>query len=332
MLSSLFGQNSGGVGAGLLSGALGSLLAGMNQAPKGQQLPNTGNAANSLYSDIGGMNNPFSGLQPVAFDQLLAMMNNPTLNQYMQGAQGAGGAAAQAGNQAQQGSNLLMGNANALTQSGFDPQGDLYRKLQQQNTDQSNVINSMYGVQSSPYGAGVANQSNQNFNIDWQNQQLQRQLAASQGAGQAATGAQGLGNSAIQDYLASGSIPYGAYTTGVGGVNNALNTYLGQANQGNQSQQQALQDWMQYLGLGNATAGVNQNAFGMNQNTAGMYGSSLFPAVSNLFGGSNTSGGFPDAQPYSGPYATQLTPTNLTSNLTPVTGPGGSYNTSGGTP
>lgn len=334
MLSSLFGSNSGGVGASLLSSALGSMLAGMNKAPQGQQLPNTGNAAASLYSDIGGLTNPFSGLQPVAFDQLLAMMNNPELQQYMAGAGRSGQASTLAGNQAGQGANLLMQNAKALQASGMDPQQALYNKLRQQNADQTNVQNAQYGLTTSPFGAGVANQSNQNFNIDWQNQQLQRQLAAGQGINADVSGAQGLRQAGAQDYFAGGATPFNAYGTGVGSVNNALQQYMNMAGQGNQSQQQALQDWMQYLGLGNATAGTNQNAYQLNQGTAGMYGAGLFPAVSNLFGGS-TNSGFPDAQPYSGSYASQMPSANYLGNATqlqPVGPPGGGVNTTGGAP
>lgn len=326
MLGSFMG-NSGsgtpGIGASLLSGGLGALLTGMNPAPRGPDLPNQSGAAASLFGDIGGMTNPFSGVQPVAFDQLLAMMNNPYLKQYMQAAGQSGQAFTGAGNQAGQGANLLMQNARGLEKSGFDPQHALQKQLQGQVQDQSNVNNAMYGLQSSPYGAGVANQNMTNFDINWQNQQLQRQLAAQQGIGADVSGAQGLNQARANDFMAGGAAPYGAYRGGVGDINSALQQYLTMAQGGNQSQNQALQDWMQYLGLGNAAANTNQNAYGMNQNTAGMYGAGLFPFLNNMGGSSS---GFPDAQPPSGPYASQIPIINgnlQAPNLQPVSAPTG---------
>jgi hypothetical protein len=65
----------------------------------------------------------------------------------------------------------------ALTQ-GFDPQQALYNQqfaLQQQ---QSAAANAMSGVGQSAYGAGLTAQDNTNFNIDWQQSQLQRENTA----------------------------------------------------------------------------------------------------------------------------------------------------------
>jgi hypothetical protein len=59
--------------------------------------------------------------------------------------------------------------------TAFDPQKALYNQLAQNNSDQTNVAEAQRGVTMSPYGAGVANQSRQNFDINWQNNQLQRQ-------------------------------------------------------------------------------------------------------------------------------------------------------------
>lgn len=69
-----------------------------------------------------------------------------------------------------------------ILQTGMDPQSALYNRTAQQVRDQQQAINAMSGVGTSPYGAGVTGQTMANFNIDWQNQQLQRQAQAAQAA------------------------------------------------------------------------------------------------------------------------------------------------------
>lgn len=284
MFSSFFSGSGGGggVGAGLLSGFLGGMMG--DKAPSAPQLPNQAGAAANLYGDIGGFYNPYSQIQPAEYQQLLAALNNPDLKGYMSGAKRAGQGYDLAGKQAQMGGGLLMNDAYQLYQMGFDPQQALYNKLQQQNTDQSAVMASMYGVGSSPYGAGLADQSNTNFNINWQNQQLQRALDASQGIGRDVTGAQQMYGAGAQDYLMGGQVPYDAYMNALGGVNNAFSTYMQGAQQGNQLQSDPINAWLQYLGMGQGAVGLNQTAFGMDQNTAGMYGQMLYPALYQGFG------------------------------------------------
>jgi len=46
--------------------------------------------------------------------------------------------------------------------TAFAPNNGLYNQQLQQTTDQSNAINAMYGLESSPYGAGVTDQNVQN--------------------------------------------------------------------------------------------------------------------------------------------------------------------------
>jgi hypothetical protein len=86
--------------------------------------------------------------------------------------------------------------------TAMDPQSALYNRTVQQLQDQYGATNSMYGLGSSAAGAGVANQGLNNFNIDWQNAQLQRQLQGLQGYagayGQGAGSYQGLAGTANQ--------------------------------------------------------------------------------------------------------------------------------------
>jgi hypothetical protein len=148
------------------------------------------------------------------------MAANPTLFQglinaataYTQG-QGAVGAAA--------GQGMTATNAaNQVLNTGFDPQQALYDRSFQQMQDQTNAINSMYGLGGSPYGAGVASDAARNFNIDWQNAQLGRQLQALSGYSGATSAADANLQAALSGVasnytnLASGAVgQYGALTS-----------------------------------------------------------------------------------------------------------------------
>ena len=97
----------------------------------------------------------------------------------------------------------------------------------------------MYGLGSSPAGAGLTQQNVSNFNIDWQNAQLQRQATAAQGAGTAFSGGSDLGTAALGTEASAGALPY---TTSIGQSGNAINAL-------------------------NALSGGAQNAFGLDQST-----------------------------------------------------------------
>lgn len=74
-------------------------------------------------------------------------------------------------------------------QTALDPQQALHDRMQQQVVDASRAGQSARGIAMSPYGAGVENKAVSDFNMDWQNQQLSRQLAGLGGMDQAFTGA-----------------------------------------------------------------------------------------------------------------------------------------------
>jgi hypothetical protein len=150
------------------------------------------------------------------------MAQNQYAAPYQQAANAAGGQYGTLGQQLQNASGLQFGAQQGLLNAGqqvyntaFDPQSALYNRTLQQLQDQTGATNSMYGLGSSAAGAGVANQALSNFNIDWQNQQLQRQLSGLQGYGSAIgqagqAGAQGgaLGGAGAGYTLQGGQLPY----------------------------------------------------------------------------------------------------------------------------
>ncbi len=111
---------------------------------------------------------------------------------------------------------------NALWQAGqntyntsLDPQGDLYRRTQQQLQEQTRAAQSARGLAMSPYAAGIENKAMSDFNIDWANQQLNRQVAG--------TGAfSGAGNVAATAGIANNAQAFMQNQTGLNNLTTAL--------------------------------------------------------------------------------------------------------------
>lgn len=192
---------------------------------------------------------------------------------------------AQYGNQAAQGAagfgqslypqaQTLMGYGNQVANLGMDPQQALYGRTLQQVQDQSRAAEAARGLGSTPYAAGLENQATRNFNIDWQNQLLNRAIQGSQAAGGLDQTAAGLGSSAFNLGSGAASLAQQAgqmpYQAKQGLLQNKANALAGvgpQIQQANQPAQQVIQDYLQFLGMGpayqsSAAAGQQaQNAF-----------------------------------------------------------------------
>lgn len=200
-----------------------------------------------------------------AYGQTQAMLPGATAGQqYAAPALDAlAGAGAQTYGQNEQGIANLgttgLSAANQILQTGFDPQNALYNQQYSQGQAQQNAMNAMNGVAGSPYAAGVSGQAGTNFNIDWQNAQLARQVQALGAYDSAAstytndlTGltsgamnnlATGV-NSGVSDFnsLTSGAVNNatslintgtGALNSGINTATNSLNTLGNQAIAGN---------------------------------------------------------------------------------------------------
>ena len=200
----------------------------------------------------------------------------------------------------------LQGVGQQILNTGFDPQSALYNQLAGQSRDAANVANAGAGLGGTPYGASVAANAQNNFNLNWQAQQLARQQQAAQaanqvqqgigslygqagnvygaGLGAAGTGLSNAGNIGMglsQGLAQTGALPY---TTGATIGQNALtgasglqNLLSGQANLGGQSfalPQQVLNDLQSYLQLGQAAQqqGLVGGGQGFNQLAGGIGG------------------------------------------------------------
>lgn len=311
MPSSVIGSIAGSVGSSLIGGALGG---GSPDAPNVQvyQPQHTGEADNQWWAlqQQNQANNPYSAYQQQYQDIYNKTYNNP----YATGAQTA---ANNAGQQFTNMGNTSLNNANQLSsaamstlpyaqqvlQTAMDPQNALYDRTLQQTQDQQRVGQAARGITMSPYGAGLENQALQNFNIDWQNNQLNRQTTGLDSANKAITGATanassannlaGAGAAALQQ---GGLLPYTtannlANDQGAA-LSNMVNSQLGQNNVNSTAMQQLLQ----YMGLGASQSNAQgnfdlqnyQNQLAQAGSTAGGLGG-LISSGANWLGASNSS-------------------------------------------
>jgi len=197
-------------------------------APTPFQPPNQAGAASSLQGAATSLTSLGNTTTGTAVPGYQSIYQNTVSNPYYGQAQAGAGQTAQTGGQFGQSEvnnayglqalgNSLGQYAPGIAATAFDPQNQLYNQQQQVNNQQQNAINAQNGVAGSPFGAGLAGESNQNFNINWQNNQQQREnagvaalgsLAQTQSGLQTAAGALdtsylGIGQQASQNALAS---------------------------------------------------------------------------------------------------------------------------------
>ena len=272
--SALAPGTSGGSGGGSYY-----VPTGLNTADQAwqSQLQNQQNAAGSLYN---------GDLLP--FYQNSLNYGSQAFGQYGPGYQNAANAAGQQytnlGQQLAGASGNQFAAGNQLYQTAFDPQNALYNRTVQQLQDQTGATNSMYGLGSSAAGAGVANQALGNFNIDWQNQQLQRQLAGVQGAGQAYGQGGALGQAGAGATLQGGQLPYQT-AQGIAAYPGQLASQYAQGiEQGPLSASQSIQGQIiPYLNYGQGAQQVPyQNAYNSAQAAGGAAYSGVGQAVQGL--------------------------------------------------
>jgi len=258
------------------------------QAPTMQTYNPTGmgGAESNLLGGISnlGQFNLYGQNIPEASAITRGIIDNPGAPGWLSGAQYAGGMAQQGANNAfNAGGGLYSLGAN-VAGTAFDPQNALYARTVQQLQDQTRAGQAARGIQTTPYGAGLEDQQMRNFNIDWQNQQLQRQLQGLSGVGSAFGQANQMQSQAPGQYLQGSAMPYQVGQQIGQNQLGALSTLGGFGQQASQIPQQQIQDYYNYLGWGNqANQGANtannqlfqnqlrQSELGWNQQ-AGMFG------------------------------------------------------------
>lgn len=263
----------------LLTGQLGAYNAGNPYAGGYQQAANTAGAQSALLG--------------------------PQANYY-------GGALGYYGNQAFGAGQALQQAGQNVYNLGLDPQSALYNRTAQQLTDQVNAGQALRGLGNSAVGGSEYNQAISNFNIDWQNQQLQRAATGAQALGslygqagsynqlgnQLYNASQGMYERTPGYTLQSGQTPYQT-------ANTITNNQLGQAqsiqgttipymNYGQGAQQQGYLNQAQSAGAAGALA--NQGISGLGNAFGNLFGSGGgggfgYSGMGSLFGGGDSSFG-----------------------------------------
>ena len=307
---------------GAVSGVVGGLF-GSSNTPSQPNLnvyqPTGTAAADTSFQTLLNQqvaNNYNQQYAPQAISTFNQQYTNPYAAPYQSAATNAGNALTQTGNNAVGASGQLnaaalagLPGATQVLNMGFDPRNAVYNQTLQRLNDQTNVNAAQNGLTGSPYQASVANAAGSNFNIDWQNQQLQRALQGLQGydsavssAGNELSRAGSLGTAGAEAMSQGGQVPYAASNSISGNQNQALVQLLNILNGGNTNIQQSLGDYMKYLQLGtgqsNAQAELNNSAYQnqlqasqtANSGLGGLAGS-LFNGLNNIGNGSNSFSG-----------------------------------------
>lgn len=140
------------------------------------------------------------GLAMPAYQQAQTMAQN-TSQGYQYAPQVLQDAYSKANTVFSEGQDLAAMTIPQLLQSTFDPQNALYDRSYQQMQQQTNAGAAQQGVSGSPFAAGLASDASRNFNTDWQNQQLQREV----------TGAGAIGG-LYSNLISGGAGAYGSLT------------------------------------------------------------------------------------------------------------------------
>ena len=252
-------------------------------APGGNIDPNA--VAGQYYGGIGGLGgyNTYGQLLPQAMGIGQGMVGDPSAYGAMAGANiGAGYGLGGAANAYGAGSSLY-GLAPSIMQQAFDPQSALYNQLYGQTQQQNLAALSNAGLATSPYGQGVLGNTMNNFNINWQNAQLQRMLQGANTVNQMMPTAAQLQAGAVPLAAQSAALPW---MTGqqIGGANlGTLGTLGGFGTSATQIPNQQLQDYFNLMGWG---TGAQQQAFSQNQ-LANFTDPSMLAASANAFNQQN---------------------------------------------
>lgn len=291
--------------------------------------PNLSGIANTTTNAINSLSNPLAPYTGQINSQLQSGI--PQLQQLGQNViaqlPGITGAYQNAGNYASNQAGLAASNAQGLTAAGqqvwntaLDPQKALYNRTLNQITQQDNAQQAARGLTMSPVGQELSNQAISNFNIDWQNQQLARQLAGLQGLGSAYGNATNMGvagsnlmNSAAQNAYLGAAMPVQLGNAALQAPLGLINSAYPLLNAGNVANAAQAGLGMQYMGLGQSGAALGLNAaFGQagaqanGLNSLGQLGSQVGNGIANAIQGIGNSGAStyydPNANYYSSPY------------------------------
>lgn len=278
------------------------------------QSAGTGQLDQSLISLLQSQNTLGSGGINSALQAILPQItNNPYTPGLLSAAQNAGAAAGQQGAQDISGANSIAGLSNdslaslqQLLATSFDPQNQLHDSLTHQLTDNVNAGLAGSGLLGSPVGQGVLGQDLGNFDINWQNNLLNRMVTGLGAYGGGVntltnnlTGAANLGNTGVNDINQAGQLPYGAYTSQ---LTNQISPLLQLLN-GQNSQFSSLGNLLQgYQGGATSRAATGGALAGQNYQNQNAQYQQAGQSLAHLFSGGTGAGTLNAGQPQSDPF------------------------------
>jgi hypothetical protein len=172
---------------------------------------------------------------------------------------------------------ILEGAAGTVLGTGYDPQSALYNQTAQQTANQTNANLAASGLSATPYGASVLGNTMQNFNMNWENQQLQRQIQASQAAGALMGQAQGLQTGGLTG-LQAGALGADAQTQ------QSINDYLQYAQAATAQNQVNVQAYQAMAQAANQAQSNAQQASQAGLGAASQLGGGLLGAAGSMMG------------------------------------------------
>lgn len=249
------------MGAGIFAGLEGQYAA-LNLPKPNYFMPQGGETANADFMQALQAITESAGRNAGMIDPVLLKSYSDMLGIDMTPLITAGG---QAGDQykqlASQGQGLnqtMMGQGDAISKAAFDPQNQLHDFQQQQTIDQSRAADSSRGLAMSPYSSGNESTALRNFNMDWQNQQLGRNIAGNQGAEGAYGAAYNYGAGVPGNTMQGAAAPIGAQTTAYGAPMQFSNAFMGAEQNMNQPYMNVMGAAMPFMGY---SSGAYSNQF-----------------------------------------------------------------------
>ena len=326
-----WGAIAGAVAGPLISNMFGSGSGGGGAAGSQAMYNPTGEAAvdqswQNMYNQQGQIANQTNQATQPYYGQSLAQGENINYQPYLQGAQQAGNMYGQVG-QAAQGQmagygqqaqtalgqqQQMYGAGNQIMNTAFDPQNALYDRTQQQVQDQTRAGQAARGLGNSALGGMEEGSAMSNFNIDWQNNQLQRQaqgvssgVAANQAGvqqgnlyGQNQSASLAAGNTAATAYGAQGQVPMQAQQYAAqqpGAVAQQYQQYMA-GQQGMNTT--AMNGAQSYMGLGQQASQANYTGNAANNASLANLGTQLGTGIYNAWNSHPAQGQAMSQSPY----------------------------------
>ena len=283
-------------------------MSGGGTAPTAFTPPNQAGAAQGLSQSANSLQSLGQTTTAAAIPGYQSIYNAVVNNPYYAGAQASAnqtGAAGTTFGQGEvtsgQGLQNLAGSLGqyqtGIAQTAFDPQHSLYNQQYNQNQQQTNAGLAQAGLAGGPFGAGEAQQSGQNFNMNWQNNQQTRQNAGvaalgslDQTIGSLATAGGALGTAGLNTMETAGQLPNQVYNQQQTYIDNALNSLVqGDVAAGAPFSSAAAAD-TSYLGIGQQAAANNLASFQAQQQADNAFWNGIGGILGGLSGGGGGGG------------------------------------------